>query len=75
MGVEEALQGEEEAEEGGEVAEEVLEEVLEEGKKFWLSHTDMKVFISLVCNCCGLDAFSVCLFFSPFLILSHGTMI
>lgn len=51
VGVEEALQGEEEAEEGGEVA----EEDLEEGKKFWLSHTDMKVFISLVCNYCGLD--------------------
>lgn len=36
VGVEEALQ---EEEEGGEVA----EEDLEEGKKFWLSHTDMKV--------------------------------
>lgn len=55
VGVEEALQGEEEAEEGGEVAEEDLEEDLEEGKKFWLSHTDMKVFISLVCNYCRLD--------------------
>lgn len=51
VGVEEALQGEEEAEEG----EEVAEEDLEEEKKFWLSHTDMKVFISIVCKYCGLD--------------------
>lgn len=41
--VAEAPREEEEGEEGG-----VEEEALEEGRRFWLSHTDMKVFIPTV---------------------------
>lgn len=44
-GVAEAPQEGEEAEAGGVAA----EEALEEGRRSWLSHTDMKVVVALVC--------------------------